>query len=184
MVTEKSATKRPFRVKLMRPVFQIADLTVEARTTSDAVALAMDQADGLADRNWAGAFDPSHYTYEVQEVIDVEAFNEMGVPLQGESMMKTQVAAPLPLRDIYYLLLKGDGCSGEGRVVMQPWLEAKDELIVADLSGDWRSALESIEEDGVRSYYQSLAEHGKFNVIERKGNVIPFPSSIKDDDPK
>ena len=64
-------TKRPFRVALMRPIFQVALLPVEASSEKEAAIFALNRADKLSDQDWLGKFDGTRYEYDVLEAIDL-----------------------------------------------------------------------------------------------------------------
>lgn len=57
MTAEKPVTKRTFRITLMRPVFQTAILEIEAKTSEEAVELAVEREPTLKDDDWNGPFE-------------------------------------------------------------------------------------------------------------------------------
>jgi hypothetical protein len=173
MPRKKNPAKRTFRVKMMRPLFQIAVIEVDALEARDAVAAALDKADMLPDTSWCGIFDAASYTYDVQDVVEV-----------GKSSGKAPDQEEWePSDELRYLVLKGDIECGEGEVIAQPWFVHENDLMVADIAGDWAEALETIREKGFKAYIAELVqEHGLANVVKREGDVIPFRASASDKD--
>jgi hypothetical protein len=174
MPAKKNTAKRTFRVTVMRPVFQIAMVEVDARTARDAVAAAVDKADDLPDTAWAGSFDAEAYTYDVQDVREAKKLDTM---VEGDAHDEDQRAGLTPSDEVHYLLLKGSIEFGEGEVIAQPWLVQRNDLMIADLAGDWAADLETIRKGGFKAYIANLVrEHGLTNVVKRGGSVIPFPA--------
>ncbi len=139
---------RPFRVALMRPLIQVAVLRIEATSDEDATARALRHAPRIDGRDWAGSFEPTHYTYDVLEVLDLD-------DADGDRPEDELERAPPPTWDaIRYLLLKCDIDAGEGELVMQPWLAAVrgDPLLTLDIASDWRSQVQEIEDNAKTEY--------------------------------
>jgi hypothetical protein len=172
MPSKNNTAKRTFRVTVMRPVFQIAMVEVDARTARDAVAAALDKANDLPDAAWAGSFDAENYTYDVQDVIQAKKLDKM---VEADPHDENQLPGPAPSDEVHYLLLKGSIEFGEGEVIAQPWLVQRNDLMISDLAGDWAGDLETIRKDGFKAYLANLVrQHGLANVVKRGGNVIPF----------
>lgn len=70
MTKKGPVVQEEFYVKLMRPVFQIAVVAIKAETAKEAASIALEQARDLEETKWSGRFDPKHYAYDVQDVID------------------------------------------------------------------------------------------------------------------
>ncbi|MDE3109399.1 MAG: hypothetical protein KGL02_05610 [Acidobacteriota bacterium] len=57
VTAKKPATKRIFRITLMRPVFQVAVLQVEATSAERAAELAVERESSLKEDEWNGPFE-------------------------------------------------------------------------------------------------------------------------------
>ena len=152
------STKR-YRVRLVRPVFQVVVVDVEASGNEEAIVEAICQAETIQEKEWVGEFDPDNYFYDVQYVEEAEG--------EGDYIF-TGID-----EDRKYLLLKADTGSGEGEVLFQPWLTEISDLMVADLCSDWGGLLQELEEVGVSSFYESLEQ--QLHVKNKApAKVIPF----------
>lgn len=136
-------------VRLVRPVFQEALVEVEAGSDAEAAELALDLAEGLADRDWRGFFDPSAYSHHIARVASKD-------DLDGDS---PEQAVALDVSDKCYMLLEADTDSGEGAVLPQPWMQNVSSLMATDLTSDWIGELGDLKADGLRSFLKELEEH-------------------------
>lgn len=153
-------TKR-YLVRLVRPVFQVAVVEVEANNENDAMLDALHQADTVPEEVWSGRFDPSNYGYDTQYVGEA-----------GESDEDDYIFSGID-EESRYLLLKANTGTGEGELLPQPWLTEISDLMIADLGMDWRSQVKELETEGCASFYESLED--QLARKERKpGKVIPF----------
>lgn len=57
MTTEKAAAKRMFRITVMRPVFQVAVLEIEAATGDEAIEIAQERELTLKETDWKGPWE-------------------------------------------------------------------------------------------------------------------------------
>ncbi len=151
--------KTRFRVRLVRPLFEYADVEVEAGDAHGAVAAALAGAEEIVADAWRGRFDPGEYAVDAVHVseaagIDDEAF----AAIAGENR---------------YLLLKADTDAGEGEVLYQPWIGEVDDLMIADLCADWTGELAEAEAEGVARFYDWLERHARF-LKEGPAKVIPL----------
>lgn len=147
---------RRYRVRLVRPIFQAAVVEVEASDEEQAILEALSQAETISEKNWSGSFDPDSYFYDAQFVEDAEESSDDYIFDENRK----------------YLLLKADTDSGEGELLLQPWITEISDLMVADLSMDWGGQLDVLEEAGTVSFYESLEQiHAKPKVPAK---IIPF----------
>lgn len=157
---------RRYRVRLVRPVFQVAVVEVEASDEEQAMLEALGQAESISENNWTGSFDSDSYFYDAQFVEDAEE--------STDDYIFTGID-----EDRKYLLLKADTDSGEGELLLQPWITEISDLMVADLSMDWGNQLGALEEAGTVSFYESLEQiHDKPKVPAK---IIPFRRPEKRD---
>ncbi len=147
-MTDGPEEKRLFRVKLARPVFEIAIVDVEAADHDEARRLAKRQAPALPDKAWVGAFDPMKYGHDVQDLTDSRDVDE------GEIDPEALAMTPEPDEDVHYALLRADMFSGEGETLLQPWMIGESKLIITDLAGDWIDALEEIRETDINELFE------------------------------
>lgn len=61
MTTDKAAAKRKFKISIMRPVFQIATLEIEAATGDEAIEIAQERDLTLQESDWQGPFERAIY---------------------------------------------------------------------------------------------------------------------------
>lgn len=150
---------KTYRVRLVRPVFQAALVEVEAVGEQEAIFATFAQSGTIPDEEWVGKFDPDSYFCDAQFV------DEAG---DGDDYIFTEV-------DAYrkYLLLKANTDSGEGELLLQPWMDGITELMLADLSSDWSGELAELAEEGVSRFVESL-ERQKRLLNKTPAKVIPF----------
>jgi hypothetical protein len=152
--------QRKFLVRLVRPVFQVAVVEVEAENEEMAEAAALTQAESIEDEHWVGTFDPGSYGCDAQYVIPAEEAKDDFIFSSIENERK-------------YALLKADLDSGEGRMMFQPWMNGIDDLMWADLCMDWGIQLEGLRREGAESYFGWLKSLGAPKEA-RLAKVIPF----------
>lgn len=98
--------KKRFRVRLVRTVFEYADVEVEAEEEFEAGFMALAEAGTIPADTWRGKFAPDEYGVDVAGVTETAGNDEeIFTAIAGEKK---------------YLLLKADTGSGEGEVVYQP----------------------------------------------------------------
>lgn len=149
--------KKRYKVRLVRPVLEYVDVEVEAGEEFEASFLALVGADAIPADEWRGQFAPGGYG--VDAVCVTEADNEeLFAGLAGEKK---------------YLLLKADTGSGEGEVLFQPWIGEVDDLMLADLCGDWTGELAEAGEAGVAGFCDWAERYARF-LKEGPAKVIPL----------
>ena len=131
-----------YYVRVMRPTFQRAILTVEATSDEAAMRSALKQAE-LPLVEIALSEDES------------EGDTEAGVL---EFVGNVQHA---------YALLQADLEAGEGTFIAPSWLKRQPELAIADITQDWTEALLGISEAGANAFYDWLSRQGRpTNVVD------------------
>lgn len=158
-------TKR-YLVRLVRPLFQVAVVELEAADENEAMLDALHQADTIPEEVWSGNFDPASYGYDTQYV------EEVGEP-DGDDYIFNGIE-----EERHYLLLKANTDTGEGDILPQPWLNEISDLMVADLGMDWRSQLEELEAEGCARFYGAL-EDQIAHKDRKPAKVIPFRRPTK-----
>ena len=144
-----------FFVRLMRPIFQSVVVLVKARSDNDAARKARRLAPGLKPEEWKGEYDAISYAYDVQEVLNVDRIK------QSSELSETtkELEKYLWERDDFrYLLLKADVTSGQGDVLIEPWLKRKSAVMRMDLVGDWAAGVEVLEERARKSFQRWVDE--------------------------
>ena len=61
MTAKKSTTKRKFNITIMRPIFQVAVLEIEAATRDEAIEIAQEREETLQDNEWKGPWERAIY---------------------------------------------------------------------------------------------------------------------------
>ena len=150
---------RSFRVRLVRPVFEYADVEVEAGEEYEAVTTALAGVGTIPADEWRGEFAPGEYGVDAVCVMEATGDDEeLFTAIAGEKK---------------YLLLKADTDTGEGEVVYQPWIGEVTDLMLADLCADWTGELAEAEEAGVAGFYDWAERHARF-LKEGPAKVIPL----------
>lgn len=157
--------QRKFLVRLVRPVFEVAVVEVEAESEEMAEAVALSQSAAIEDKHWIGAFDPGSYSCEAQYVVSADETEDDFIFSEIENERK-------------YGVLKANLDSGEGRMLLQPWMEKVDDLMSADLCMDWGNDLESLRQEGAENYFDELRGLNPPKEA-RSAKVIPFQRTEK-----
>jgi hypothetical protein len=61
MTAENPGTKRTFNITLMRPIFQVAILEIEAATREEAIEIAQERELTLTEQDWNGPWERAIY---------------------------------------------------------------------------------------------------------------------------
>jgi hypothetical protein len=158
-VNEALLMKRSkYYIRVMRPTFQRAILTVEAASEQAALRSAREQAERLTEKDWArleAVREPPFIEVAISED-ETEGDTEAGVL---EFMSGVQYA---------YALLQADLEAGEGAFIAPTWLKRQPELMIADLTQDWTEALSGISDVSAKAFYDWLTRQG------RPTNVVDF----------
>jgi hypothetical protein len=154
--------RRSYLVRLVRPVFEVAVVKVEAENEEMATAAALHSAESIGDEHWVGRFDADSYACDAQYVIAAEEAEDDDYIFSGiEDERK-------------YLLLKADLDAGEGQVTFQPWMESVDDLMSADLCMDWGNQIEALRRVGADRYFGWLERSLDAPKEVMLAKVIPF----------
>jgi hypothetical protein len=177
----RKSTRHNFLVKLMRPIFQTAVVSVQAETEAEAVTAARVHAMRLREKAWLGAFDGISYAYDVQVVLNTDELREAHP--EAEQTDELLVARLMSPQDFHYVLAKADIEAGEGGVLRQPWLRRISALMLADLAGDWLADLHVIEEEGLEKGYRRRGRRNEPAITSKDtGKIIPFRLPEDEDD--
>lgn len=146
------STTNKFLVKVIRPVIEEAVVEVEAADYQAALVAAAEMAIDLDDAEWSSTWESDDYSvhpvaaYEKSD--DDEEFDALGIETHR------------------YALLEADLNAGQGRMLLEPWMESSSGLMIADLTSDWSDEVEGLREEGVAGFLKDLrAEVGANNVI-------------------
>jgi len=150
--------KSIYYVRVMRPTFHRAILTVEARSEEEAMRSALGKAEQLSEKDWA------------QFEIDRE-------PPVVEMALSREEAEGDPEADVLeyvrggrhaYALLQADLEAGQGAFIAPIWLKDLPELAAADITRDWNEDLSGVCGEETEAFYAWLARQG------RPSNVVDF----------
>jgi hypothetical protein len=147
-----------YYIRVMRPTFQRAVLTVEAASEQAALRSALEQAERLTERDWA--------RFEAEREPPV-----IEIALSEDEMHEDTEAGVLEfLSDVQhaYALLQADLEAGEGTFIVPTWLKQQPELMIADITQDWAEALSGVSDAGANAFYDWLSRQG------RPTNVVDF----------
>jgi hypothetical protein len=158
-VNEVLLMKRPkYYVRVMRPIFQRAILTVEATSDEAALHSALEQAERLTERDWSRLGSERE-----QPLIEIVLPEE-----EKEGHGQTDALDFLSEIPHVYALLQADLEAGEGAFIAPTWLRRQSALMVADITQDWSEALASISDAGAAAFYDWLSRQG------HPANVVDF----------
>ena len=147
-----------YYVRVMRPIFQRAILTVEATSDEAALHSALEQAERLTERDWMRLEAERELP-----VVEIALSEE-----EGDGQGKADILEFVGDVQHAYALLQADLEAGEGTFIAPTWLKRQSELMVADITQDWAQALVSISDTGVNAFYNWLTRQG------RPTNVVDF----------
>jgi hypothetical protein len=137
--------KSKYHVRVMRPTFERAILTVEASSEKAAVRAALDEAGRLTDDQW-GCLET------VQEPPVVE------LAVSQEDAQDSDAAIVAFLRNVQhaYALFRANLADCGGDFIVPSWLRHHSALAIADITHDWSDALFGIHEEGVEAFISWL----------------------------
>ena len=124
-----------YYVQVARLRLDTAIVGVDASDDGDAEKKAIERARLLPDAEWEmQPFDHAAYQPHAEAMIAQDELAEAEV-----------VEDALRRNETRYLLLKGDCETGEGDVILQPWLKTQEpDLLASDLCAEWIGALEQL----------------------------------------
>ncbi len=136
-----SLTSTRYQIRVMRPTFQRAILTVEAGSEQAAAQAALEQAGRLSDNEWArldAEIEPPVIEIAVSE-------EELGSPAD-------EIVAFLNDVQHAYALFRADLAEGAGTFIVPTWLRSHPALTIADITQDWNDALSGIYAAGIEEF--------------------------------
>lgn len=137
-------TTKKYWVKVIRPVIEHTVVEVEASSYQSALEEAAELAVDVDDSEWSPA--PESDDYSVHPVAAYE-----------QSDVEDEIDV-LDMVTHRYALLEADLNAGQGRLLLQPWMESQSSLMVSDLASDWSEEVEALREEGVEGFLQDLQE--------------------------
>lgn len=150
--------KTKYYVRLMRPTFQRAILTVEAGSEEAALRSALEKAEQLSDADWAEL-----ETEREPAVLEMVFSKE-----ESEGDSEADALEYVREGQYAYALLQADLDGGEGHFLAPLWLKDVGELAAADITQDWSAALSAVCDEEVQAFHAWLARQG------RPSNVVDF----------
>lgn len=150
--------KSKYYVRVMRPTFHRAVLTVEAQSEEAAVLSALIKADQLSEADWA-RLETERELAVVEMVLSEE---------EAEGDSEADVLRYVQGVEYAYALLQADLESGEGNFIAPLWLKKLPELAAADITQDWSEALSGVSGEETETFYAWLTRQG------RPSNVVDF----------
>jgi len=125
----------------MRPTFERAIIAVDASSEKAAIHAALEQADRLTDNEWS--------------LLDTEREPPVvEIALSNEEAEDSDAAIVAFLRDVRhaYALLRADLAEGSGGFIVPSWLRYQADLMIADITQDWKDTLSRIHQEGVEAF--------------------------------
>src|SRR5208337_1402364 len=124
-----------YYVQVARLRLDTAIVEVDASDDGDAEQKAIEQARLLPGAEWElQPFDHAAYQPHAEAMVAQDELTESEV-----------VEDALRRNETRYLLLKGDCETGEGDIILQPWLKTQEpDLLASDLCAEWIGALEQL----------------------------------------
>ena len=124
-----------YYVQVARLRLDTAIVEVDASDDGDAEQKAVEQARLLPGAEWElQPFDHAAYQPHAEAMVAQDELTDSEV-----------VEDALRRNETRYLLLKGDCETGEGDVILQPWLKTQEpDLLASDLCAAWIGALEQL----------------------------------------
>ena len=150
--------KSKYYVRLMRPTFQRAILTVEARSQAEAVRSALKEAEQLSEADWT----------QLEADTDSPLLEIVLSDDEAEGDSEADVVEYLRGERRGYALLQADLESGEGTFIAPMWLRDLPELAAADVTRDWSEAVSGVCGEETEAFYDWLTRQG------RPSNVVDF----------
>jgi hypothetical protein len=149
--------KSKYHIRVMRPTFERAILTVEASSEKAAMRAALEEAGRLTDDEWA-----------LLEAEREQPVVEIALSEEEAEGSDADVLAFLSEVQHAYALLQADLAEVGGSFIVPTWLRRQTGLAIADITQDWSEALSGIYEDGVEGFITWLAQQ------TRPTNVVDF----------
>jgi hypothetical protein len=146
-----------YYIRVMRPTFQRAILTVEATSDQAALRSALEQAERLTEGDWTRL-----EAERESPVIEIALPED-----ETEGDIEARVLEFVSDVQHAYALLQADLGSGEGAFIAPTWLKRQPELMIADITQDWADALSGISDAGTNAFYDWLSRQAHpTNVVD------------------
>lgn len=149
-------SRAKYYIRVMRPTYQRAIVTVEAASDEEATRLALEQAQRLTEGDWAR-----------QPAVREPGVVELLLP-EAETSKESRALQLVSDVEHAYALLQADLDSGEGTFIAPSWLKDQSELMLADITQDWASILQTISAEDTAAFYDWLARQA------HPANVVDF----------
>jgi hypothetical protein len=154
--------KSKYYIRVMRPTFQRAVLTVEAQSEELAVHSALEKAERLSELDWA----------QIETVLELPVVEAVLSEADMEDDIDEDSGADA-LEFVSggrheYALLQADLEEGGGAFIAPIWLKDLPELAAADITQDWSEALSAVSGEETEAFYVWLTRQG------RPSNVVDF----------
>jgi hypothetical protein len=150
--------KTKYYVRLMRPIFQRAILTVEARSEEAALRSALQKAEQLSEAAWA----------EIETEREPAVLEMVFSKEEADGDSEADVLDYVRGAEYAYALLQADLDEAEGHFIAPVWLKDLPELAAADIAQDWSAALSAVCDEEVEAFHAWLKRQG------RPSNVVDF----------
>jgi hypothetical protein len=150
--------KSKYYVRVMRPSFQWAVLTVKAHSEAAAVLAALSEAGELSEADWERLG-----TEREPAVIEMVYSRE-----DAEGEPEAKILQDACGERHAYALLQADLEGGEGSFIAPLWLKEVPELLAADITSDWSEDLSGVSGEETEAFYAWLKRQG------RPSNVVDF----------
>lgn len=150
--------KTKYYVRLMRPTFQRAILTVEASSEGAAVLSALQKAEQLSEATWA----------EIETEPEPAVLEMVFSKDESEGDSEADVIDFVRSTEYAYALLQADLDAADGHFLAPTWLKDLPKLAAADIAQDWSAALAAVCDEEVDAFHAWLARQG------RPSNVVDF----------
>ncbi len=142
--------KSKYHIRVMRPRFERAILTVEASCEKAAVQSALEMAGRLTDNEWrllASEKEPP--------VVEIALSEE-----ETESS-RDEIVAFLNEIAHAYALLQANLAEGDGSFIVPNWLRRQPDIAIVDITQDWNDALAGIYKVGVEEFIAWIARQNR-----------------------
>lgn len=152
-----------FLVRVVRPVFESAVIEVEGVNEREAAGRAISNAYAIPKEKWRGRFDPENYFYDSHCLRPEDS--EQGRPFTPIDYFPK------------YIMLKAQLEPEMGEIVFQPWLNAVNGLVLADLCSDWHHRLKELRNDGFDEAFEPIDQ--LLELLEsQQANALLQPSTV------
>lgn len=149
-----------YYVQMVRLFAEATVVEVEAASPEEAMIAAIPIAAELGDQRWGSVIDDEEY-----------APHPLSATLANEVEDPAELMFPSGHR---FLALFADTDSGQGQVLLEPWLAQVNSLAVADMAGDWEGDIQDLKQSSAEEYMEHLG-----GVTPTPGsNVIDFAQAV------